>query len=243
MIRVSPILATSGIRGWRACSTPTATALPTWRAVRLGWGCERVIEHQLTEFDLRDTIAHNQGAYNAIIADTIARNESGENVLYYTWTPYWVSGVLIPGDNVEWLEVPYSSLPDGATANTVYEGKDLGFAVDSIRVVATDSFLKRNPAARILFEVATIDINDISAQNKLVADGEDDSDDIDRHVDDWISDKQAAVQQLAESRPRRSGVGPGFLPTAAGRGLSPPRSLLAKVLQSLAKVSAHVLID
>ena len=155
-----------------------------------GWGCERVIEHQLTEFDLRDTIAHNQGAYNAIIADTIARNESGENVLYYTWTPYWVSGVLIPGDNVEWLEVPYSSLPDGATANTVYEGKDLGFAVDSIRVVATDSFLKRNPAARILFEVATIDINDISAQNKLVADGEDDSDDIDRHVDDWISDNK-----------------------------------------------------
>ena len=43
---------------------------------------------------------------------------------------------------------------------------------------------------RILFDVATIDINDISAQNKLVADGEDDSDDIDRHVDDWIADNQ-----------------------------------------------------
>ena len=78
---------------------------------------------------------------------------------------------------MEWLEVPYSSLPEGATAYTVYEGKDLGFAVDSICVVATDTFLRRNPAARILFEVATIDINDISAQNKLVADGEDDSDD------------------------------------------------------------------
>ena len=90
-----------------------------------GWGCERVIEHQFTEFVLRDTIARNQGAYNAITADTIARNESGENVLYYTWTPYCVSGVLIPEDNVEWLEVAYSSLPDGATANTVYEGKDL----------------------------------------------------------------------------------------------------------------------
>ncbi|MBY6058226.1 glycine betaine/L-proline ABC transporter substrate-binding protein ProX [Leisingera daeponensis] len=151
-----------------------------------GWGCERVIEHQLDEFGLRDTINHNQGEYNAIIADTIARVETGENVLYYTWTPYWVSGVLVPGENVEFLAVPYSSLPDGATAETTFNGKNLGFAVDSIRIVATDEFLAANPAAARLFEVAKIDINDISAQNKLIADGEDSSDDIDRHVAAWI---------------------------------------------------------
>ncbi|MFY0310582.1 glycine betaine/L-proline ABC transporter substrate-binding protein ProX [Leisingera sp. D0M16] len=151
-----------------------------------GWGCERVIEHQLTEFGLRDTVNHNQGAYNAIIADTIARNQAGENVLYYTWTPYWVSGALVPGKDVEFLAVPYSSLPDGATGDTTFNGKDLGFAVDSIRVVATDEFLAANPAAAKLFELAKIDINDISAQNKLIADGEDSSDDIDRHVDAWI---------------------------------------------------------
>ncbi|MEW2914679.1 glycine betaine/L-proline ABC transporter substrate-binding protein ProX [Leisingera sp. JC11] len=151
-----------------------------------GWGCERVIEHQLSEFGLRDTVNHNQGAYNAIIADTIARNAAGENVLYYTWTPYWVSGALVPGKDVEFLAVPYSSLPDGATADTTFDGKDLGFAVDSIRIVATDEFLAANPAAAKLFELAKIDINDISAQNKLIADGEDSSDDIDRHVDAWI---------------------------------------------------------
>ncbi|OBY28071.1 glycine betaine/L-proline ABC transporter substrate-binding protein ProX [Leisingera sp. JC1] len=151
-----------------------------------GWGCERVIEHQLSEFGLRDTVNHNQGAYNAIIADTIARNAAGENVLYYTWTPYWVSGALVPGKDVEFLAVPYSSLPDGAAGDTTFNGKDLGFAVDSIRVVATDEFLAANPAATKLFELAKIDINDISAQNKLIADGEDSSDDIDRHVDAWI---------------------------------------------------------
>ena len=46
-----------------------------------GWGCERVIEHQLDEFGLRDTITHNQGEYNAIIADTIARHASGKPIL------------------------------------------------------------------------------------------------------------------------------------------------------------------
>ncbi|WP_282093546.1 glycine betaine/L-proline ABC transporter substrate-binding protein ProX [Epibacterium ulvae] len=151
-----------------------------------GWGCERVIEHQLDEFGLRDTVNHNQGEYNAIIADTIARNSAGENVLYYTWTPYWVSGVLVPGENVEFLAVPYSSLPGGATAETTFGGIDYGFAVDSIRVVATDEFLNANPAAAKLFEVASIDINDVSAQNKLIADGEDSSEDVDRHVADWI---------------------------------------------------------
>lgn len=156
-----------------------------------GWGCERVIEHQLTEFGLRDTITHNQGEYNAIIADTIARHQSGKPVLYYTWTPYWVSGALVPGKDVEWLSVPYTSLPDGVEANTEFNGKNLGFAVDNLRVVARNDFLKANPAAAKLFEIAKIDINDISAENKLIADGEDKSADIDRHVDDWIKAHQA----------------------------------------------------
>lgn len=169
-----------------------------------GWGCERVIEHQLTEYGLRDTINHNQGAYNAIIADTIARHAKGDKVLYYTWTPYWVSGALVPGEDVEWLEVPYSSLPDGAVEETVYNGKDLGFAVDSIRVVATDDFLAVNPAARALFEIAVLDINDVSAQNKKVADGEDSSDDIDRHVAEWISANQETYDSwLAAARAAR----------------------------------------
>lgn len=156
-----------------------------------GWGCERVIEHQLTEYGLRDTVTHNQGEYNAIVADTIARQKNGEPVLYYTWTPYWVSGALVPGRDVEWLSVPYSSLPDGGKANTEFEGKNLGFAVDSLRIVARNDFLTANPAAAKLFEVAKININDVSAENKLIADGENKSTDIDKHVNDWIVSHQA----------------------------------------------------
>ena len=151
-----------------------------------GWGCERVIEHHLTEFKLRDTVTHNQGAYNAIIAETIAREQSGKPFVYYTWTPYWVSGVLVPGKNVEWIAVPYSSLPDGRKANTEFGGKDLGFEVNSLRVVANNKFLESNPAAAKLFELAKLDINDVSAQNMKMRDGESDIEDIDRHVDEWI---------------------------------------------------------
>jgi glycine betaine/proline transport system substrate-binding protein len=152
-----------------------------------GWGCERVIEHQLTEYKLRDTVTHNQGEYNAIIADTIARFQNGKPILYYTWTPYWVSGALVPGEDVEFLSVPYTSLPDGGTGETTFDGKNLGFAVDSIRVVARNDFLEANPSAAKLFEVVKIDINDVSAENKQIADGEKSSADIDKHVDTWIA--------------------------------------------------------
>lgn len=156
-----------------------------------GWGCELVIEHQLTEYKLRKTVTHNQGEYNAIIADTIARQKAGESVLYYTWTPYWVSGVLVPGKNVEWLSVPYTSLPNNQKGNTSFKGKNLGFSIDSIRVIARNDFLKANPAAAKLFEVMTIDINDISAQNKLIADGQDSVEDIKGHADAWIKANKA----------------------------------------------------
>ena len=155
-----------------------------------GWGCERVIEHALNEYKLRDTVTHNQGAYQAMMADTIARFENGKPVFYYTWTPYWVSGVLVPGKDVEWLSVPYTSLPDGAKANTEFDGKNLGFAVDNIVVVARNDFLAANPAAKKLFEVAKLDINDISAENKLIQDGQKSSADIDKHVNDWIKGHQ-----------------------------------------------------
>lgn len=156
-----------------------------------GWGCERIIEHHMDEYGLRDTVTHNQGEYNALMADTIARKETGNPILYFTWTPYWVSGALVPGEDVEWLDVPYTSLPDGVVAETTFNGKNLGFAVDNMYILATDKFLADNPAAAKFLESVKIDINDISAQNKLMSDGAASSEDIDKHVADWIAAHQA----------------------------------------------------
>ncbi len=158
-----------------------------------GWGCERVIETALDAYKLRDTVTHNQGAYQAMIADAMARFQNGQPILYYTWTPYWVSGALVPGKDVEWLSVPFTALPDGATGNTEFNGKNLGFAVDEIGIIARNDFLAANPAAAKLFEVAKLDINDISAENKLITDGENTQDDIQRHADECRRDEQQAA--------------------------------------------------
>ncbi len=166
-----------------------------------GWGCEKVIEHQLDAFDLRSTVTHNQGSYSAIIADTIARHKQGKPILYYTWTPYWVSGVLVPGKDVVWLNVPFSSLPgerkDVDTA--LPDGSNYGFQANVQRIVANLAWAKANPAAAKLFSVMKLSANDISAQNLKMRDGEDSAKDIERHADAWIRAHQKTFDGWVET--------------------------------------------
>lgn len=159
-----------------------------------GWGCEGVIEHQLDAFKLRDTVQHNQGQYAAIIADTISRFEAGESVFYYTWTPYWVSGKLVPGKDVVWLEVPFSSNPNG-TDTKLPNGKNYGFDINSERIVANKTFAEENPAAAKLFEIAELPINDVSAENMMISNGEDSQQAIANHADQWIKANRATVDK------------------------------------------------
>ncbi|MGR5244418.1 glycine betaine/L-proline ABC transporter substrate-binding protein ProX [Vibrio alfacsensis] len=168
-----------------------------------GWGCEMVIEHQLDSFKLRDTVTHNQGNYAAIIADTISRYKKGDPILYYTWTPYWVSGVLVPGKDVVWLEVPFSALPGERkdVDTTLSNGKNYGFEMNSMRIVANKEFAEKNPSAAKLFEIVKLDINDVSAQNMMMSQGKNSSADIESHVNGWIKANQGLFDSwVAEAK-------------------------------------------
>lgn len=160
-----------------------------------GWGCELVIEHHLENYELRDTVQHDQGQYFALIADTITRYEQGEPIIFYTWTPLWVSGVLQDDEDVIWLEVPYTSLPEAqgevSEADTSTGGKNLGFAVDQQVVLANQAFIDENPAAAAFFELVQVPIGDVNAQNQLIQDGEDTPEAIRGHAEAWVAENQA----------------------------------------------------
>jgi glycine betaine/proline transport system substrate-binding protein len=166
-----------------------------------GWGCEMVVEHQLDAFELRDTITHNQGNYAAIIADTISRYKKGDPILYYTWTPYWVSGVLVPGKDVVWLEVPFSALPGERkdVDTTLPNGKNYGFQMNGMRIVANKEFAEANPAAAKLFEIMKLNINDVSAENMMMSQGANKSKDIEAHANGWIKAHQQLFNSWIES--------------------------------------------
>ncbi|WP_418128409.1 glycine betaine/L-proline ABC transporter substrate-binding protein ProX [Variovorax sp. 375MFSha3.1] len=159
-----------------------------------GWGCELAIENHLTAYQLRDTVTHRQGSYAALMADTIARFRQDKPVLYYTWTPYWVSAVLRPGADVVWLQVPFSSSQgDGGNVDTqLPNGRNYGFQANQEQIVANRAFVEKNPAAGRLFEVMKLPIGDINAQNLRMSQGANTQQDVERHADGWIR----AHQQL-----------------------------------------------
>ena len=157
-----------------------------------GWGCETMIEHQLDAYKLRGSVTHKQGTYSALMADTITRFKAGQPILYYTWTPYWVSAELRPGKDVVWLEVPFSSLPGEQAKRDTKQpsGKNYGFVVNTQHIVANKDFVQKNPAAGKLFEVMKVSVNDINAQNLRMSQGENKPQDIERHTDGWIKAHQ-----------------------------------------------------
>lgn len=159
-----------------------------------GWSCEAMIEHQLPAYGLTETITHHQGQYAPMIADVLARHEKGEPIFYYTWTPYWLSGRLVPGKDVIWLQVPFSATPDGIDT-ALPNGQNYGFAVNSERIVANKKFAQDNPAAAKLFAIAQLPINDISAENMLIEKGEDSPNEIRRHAENWIEANRATVDE------------------------------------------------
>lgn len=157
-----------------------------------GWGCEAVINHQLDAYDLTKTVEHNQGNYAAMMADTITRFKEGKPVLYYTWTPYWVSDVLKPGKDVVWLQVPFSSLPgvQKDIDTKLSNGANYGFPVSTMHIVANKAWAEKNPAAAKLFAIMKLPLSDINAQNAMMHDGKSSEADVQGQVDGWVKAHQ-----------------------------------------------------
>jgi glycine betaine/proline transport system substrate-binding protein len=157
-----------------------------------GWGCEGVINHHLQAYGIAGTVQHVQGSYAALMADTITRHKEGKPILYYTWTPYWVSGVLKPGADVVWLQVPFSALPGAQKGidTKLPNGQNYGFIPNTQHIVANKAFAEANPAAAKLLSVMQLSVGDINAQNLRMRDGENKAADIARHTDGWIKAHQ-----------------------------------------------------
>ena len=159
-----------------------------------GWICQDAIEHHLDIYDLGDTVEIEQGSYSALIADTIKRYGQGEPILYYTWLPHWLASILEVGKDVVWLEVPEE--------NTDFEGKNLGFPKDTVRVVASRQFVEANPVAKHFFELVRVPIEDINAEQKLVMIGENKMEDIRRHALNWVDEHRDLFESWLEEATR-----------------------------------------
>lgn len=167
-----------------------------------GWGCEKVISHHMKAYGLEDYINPVKASYEAGMAAAIGSYKSGGPVFFYTWTPNWTVYKLKPGEDVMWINVP-EIIPSDAQVGSedrmtvkgvqgaVSDPLKMGFVVNDIRIVANKEFVAKNPAAKKFFEVFTLPLEDINAQNTRMNDGEKSEKDIAKHVDEWISKNKA----------------------------------------------------
>jgi glycine betaine/proline transport system substrate-binding protein len=166
-----------------------------------GWGCEKVITHHMDVYDLNDHINEIMAGYSASMADALARYNAGEPVFFYTWTPNWTVNKFKPGKDVMWIGVPEiipSEAQEGredamvasGVAGAVDDPLQMGWIASDINVVANLEFLDENPAIAKLFEIMSVPMEDIAAQNEKMFGGEDKQSDIERHVDEWIKANQ-----------------------------------------------------
>lgn len=160
-----------------------------------GWGCEADIEFHLDAYGLRDTVTHNQGEYDVVMADTLARFKEGKPILYYSWTPYWVEGALRHGKDVNWLEVPFSANPQKVDTK-LPDGKNFGAISQTVHILANKDFISKNPAAAKLFEVMSLPVADVSAQNLRMKDeGKSDMTAAMRDASSWIEAYRATYDE------------------------------------------------
>ena len=172
----------------------------------VGWSCAATIDHHLEAYGLTGTVEHVQGDYSPLISETIERYRAGQPVLYFTWTPNWTVGELVPGSDVVWLETPFPSLPsDQASAldqtmiagipGCAHDPCQTGWPPNDIRTVANADFLEANPTVRRLLEQVVIPLGDISDQNvRMVTTGGDPAD-IRRHAEEWLAANQSTVDR------------------------------------------------
>ena len=175
-----------------------------------GWACAKIIDHHLGAYGLSATVEQVQGDYSPRIAETITRYRAGASVLYYTWTPNWTVGELVPGRDVVWLETPFPSLPPDQVSfldRTTIPGIpgcandpcEVGWPPNDIRAVANSGFLEANPSVRRLLEQVAIPLDDISAQNALMVEDEGDPEDIRRHAREWVAANETLVNRWIET--------------------------------------------
>ena len=164
----------------------------------LGSACELVIDHHLKVYGLENTVKQDKGEFEVLKADIIARYRQGKPILYNYWNLDWLTSVLQTGKDVVLLEVPFTSLPGAkgkeiTQKDTTVGGKNLGFAVDRARLVASRQFLLANPAAKRWFELVRVPFEDIITQEKLAREGQNSSKDIRRNAEVWVKNHQALV--------------------------------------------------
>jgi glycine betaine/proline transport system substrate-binding protein len=160
-----------------------------------GWACEKIIDYQIEAYGLGDTVQQVKGTAAILFADIVSKYRNGDHILYYGFTPNWVSSVLVAGRDVTSLAVPFTALPpgtvDGTPKTTAADGRNIGWMVNDLKAVANNEFVAKNPPAKRWLELVSIPIADVNDEALVIQNGEKSPEQIAARAQKWIAAHQA----------------------------------------------------
>lgn len=171
-----------------------------------GWSCGDVVDYQLEEFGLLDTVESVRATYEPLMAEVFARYNQGDSVLYYTWSPSFVTQELKPGEDVVWLPIPYGALPEGvssASGHAVHGIEGCAGGQDPCmmatgswnwKLAANREFVEENPAVEKLAETVEWPLSTWSSwEGKMKEDTSDRA--IEELAETWIAENPDTVEK------------------------------------------------
>ena len=186
------------------------------------WTCDDIISSQI-DFSELDNIKQILASYEAMFAEAISKINEGQPALVHAWSPSPYIIELLPGEKVMWIGVEdviddsnplgrsggegwdqrpgQASIPADTCLYVVENGLcQTGFKPADIVVTARNDLLENHPAAKRLFEVATIEPIVVAQMTIRVSNREDPEDlaaewiaDNSELADSWIAEALAAA--------------------------------------------------
>lgn len=167
-----------------------------------GWSCEAMIDHHIQAYELEDTVEQDRGNYTALLANTITRYQQGKPILFYAYNPHWIFAILETDQEAVWLEVPFTSLPEGLSnltaEETTFNGKNTGFPGSQQNIVINKTFTDNYPMAKRWFERVQIPLRDMDQISLRIKEGENSQEDIRRLAEEWVSANQEQFDRWIE---------------------------------------------
>lgn len=175
------------------------------------WKCGDVVDFQIEEFGLSDTVRSMRAKYEPLVAEAFARADRDEPILLYTWSPSWIVYRLKPGEDVVWLPIPYDALPEGVAKPETHEidgvvgcagGQDpcrMAVGPWNWRTLGNTSFVAENPAVKAFVEQAKWPLTTWSEWEGELGNGATSNADMRRIAQAWISANQAEFDAWVEA--------------------------------------------
>lgn len=176
-----------------------------------GWSCGDVVDFQLANFGLKDTVRSVRGKYEALMVEAVARVKRGEPAFFYAWSPSWVNNALVPGEDVVWLPTPKEALPPNVPSrgSALVPGvKGCAGGADPCRMamaswnwaaVGNRQFIAANPAVRAFVEQMKFPLSTWSAWEYAINKSGGSTTLMTKLSDEWLASNKPTFDQWVAS--------------------------------------------